>query len=99
MEEFKIKWSKKAFLQYQIIAKWYYVNVCPKAASSFVNGIFETLIKVSKNPTIGMPDVRYNKKRSVQYRSFLSHPKYRIIYRVTKTSIRIVAIQCNLMEA
>ena len=67
--------------------------------NSFVNGIFETLIKVSKNPTIGMPDVRYNKKRSVQYRSFLSHPKYRIIYRVTKTSIRIVAIQCNLMEA
>lgn len=72
MEEFKIKWSKKAFLQYQTIAKWYYVNVCPKAASSFVNGIFETVIKISKNPTIGMPDVRYSKKDLFNIVAFIS---------------------------
>ena len=40
--------------------------------------------------------VKWN--RSAFRQIILLHPKYRLIYRVSKTTIRIVAIHCNLMN-
>lgn len=33
-----------------------------------------------------------------KYYSFLSHPKYRIVYRFTKTNLYIVAIRATMMK-
>lgn len=33
-----------------------------------------------------------------KYYSFLSHPKYRIIYRFTKTTLYVVAIHATMMK-
>lgn len=41
--------------------------------------------------------VKWNKSALI-YRSYLVHPKYRIIYRQMKTTIRFVEIICNQME-
>lgn len=98
MGKLKIVWTKKAYLQYVSIAEWYAKNVCLKAASSFVSGISETVNKIAEYPTIGAVDHGRSTKR-YKYRSYLSHPKYRVVYRVTKDSVRIVAIHCNLKNS
>lgn len=95
MDKLKINWTRKAYLQYVSIAEWYAKNVCLKAASSFVSGISDTVHKIAKYPTIGAVDYKRSSKKH-EYRSYLSHPKYRIVYRVTKDTIIIAAIHSNL---
>lgn len=36
--------------------------------------------------------------KAAKHYSFLSHPKYRIIYRFTKTNLYIVAIRATMMK-
>ena len=67
------------------------------SASSFINGIHKAVEQISSYPTIGMLDRKRSNTR-FKYHSLLLHPKYRLIYRVSKNTIRIVAIQCNLMN-
>lgn len=92
-----VKWNRSAFRQMVRIAAWYRENVALKAASSFVSGIYNAIEQISTYPTIGMLDRKRSNAR-YKYHSLLLHPKYRLIYRVTKTTIRIVAIQCNQMD-
>lgn len=92
-----VKWNRSAFRQMVSIAAWYRENVALKAASSFVSGIYNAIEQISTYPTIGMLDRKRSNAR-YKYHSLLLHPKYRLIYRVTKTTIRIVAIQCNQMD-
>ena len=47
-------------------------------------------------PSIGRKDDSYKGKQ--QYYSFLSHPKYRIVYRYTDTTLYIVAIRATMMS-
>ena len=79
------------------ISTWYRENVALKAASSFISSIHKAIEQISSYPTIGMLDRKRSKAR-FKYHSVLLHPKYRLIYRISKTTIRIVAIQCNLMN-
>ena len=97
MEKHVVKWNHSAFKQMVSIAAWYKENVALKAASSFVSSIYKAIEQISTYPTIGMLDRKRSNTR-FKYHSILLHPKYRLIYRVTKTTIRIVAIQCNLMN-
>lgn len=92
-----IKWNKKAQVRFEEIAAWYACNMGRKAAMNFASGIYDTLITVSHSPTIGILD-RDRSNSRVKYYSFLSHPKYRIIYRFTKTSLYVVAIQATMMK-
>ncbi len=48
-------------------------------------------------PTVGRLDERRSTPKT-KYYSFLSHPKYRIIYRFTKTRLYIVAIHATMMK-
>ena len=84
-------------LQMISISAWYRENVGLKAASSFISSISQAIEKISVYPTIGMLD-RKRSNAKYKYHSLLLHPKYRLIYRVSKTTIRIVAFQCNLMN-
>ena len=92
-----VKWNRSAFRQMVGIAAWYRENVALKAASSFVFSIHNAIEQISTYPTIGMLD-RKRSKAKYEYHSLLLHPKYRLIYRVSKRTIRIVAIQCNQMD-
>ena len=97
MGKLVVKWNRTAYLQMVSIAVWYRENVALKAASTFVSTLHEKIRYISDCPTVGMLDQKRSNSRYV-YRSILLHPKYRLIYRVTKTTIRVVAIQCNMME-
>lgn len=92
-----VRWNRSAYRQMVSIAAWYRENVALKAASSFINGIHRAVEQISSYPTIGMLDKKRSNTR-FKYHSLLLHPKYRLIYRVSKNTIRIVAIQCNLMN-
>ena len=97
MEKLIVKWNRSAYLQMICISTWYKENVALKAASSFIASIHKAIEQISSYPTIGMLDRKRSNAR-FKYHSVLLHPKYRLIYRVSKTTIRIVAIQCNLMN-
>lgn len=97
MDRRTIKWNRTAYLQMVYIAAWYRENVGAKAANSFISSIMHVLEQISLCPTMGMLD-RKNSNARFEYRSFLIHPKYRIVYRLTKSTIRIVTIHCNLMN-
>ena len=97
MGKYVVRWNRSAYLQMVSIAVWYRENVALKAASSFISSLYEAIQRISDCPTIGMWDQRRSNSRYM-YRSILLHPKYRLIYRVSKTTIRMGAIQCNLMN-
>lgn len=97
MGKYVVKWNRTAYLQMVSIAVWYRENVALKAAASFTSGLYEAIRRICDCPTMGMLEQRRSNSRYM-YRSILLHPKYRLIYRVSKTTIRIVAIQCNLMN-
>ena len=97
MGKYVVKWNRSAYLQMISISTWYRENVALKAASSFISGIHEAIEQISSYPTIGMLDRKRSNAR-FKYHSVLLHPKYRLIYRISKTTIRIVSIQCNLMN-
>lgn len=97
MDALKVKWNKSAFRLFVQIVNWYSCNVGQKAAINVTQDFFNAIHHISLYPEIGM----FDKKRSTStkiYRSFLIHPKYRLIYRQTKTTIRIVDIVCNQMN-
>lgn len=79
------------------IAAWYKENVNAKDSNSFILSMMHVLEQISICPIIGMID-RKNSYARFEYRCFLIHPRYRIIYRITKSTIRIVTIHCNLMN-
>lgn len=97
MDERRLKWTSEAFKQYANIVEWYSINVGKKAASSFVKSVMYANEQMMKYPTIGMLDKKRTNTK-YEYRSYLIHPKYRIIYRISKRIIGIVAIHCNLMN-
>ena len=97
MDALKVKWNKSAFRLFVQIVNWYSCNVGQKAAINVTQDFFNAIHHISLHPEIG----KKKKKRSTStkiYRSFLIHPKYRMIYRQTKTTIRIVYIVCNQMN-
>ena len=97
MDERKLKWTRKAFKQYASIVQWYSINVGKQAASSFVKSVMYANEQMLKYPTIGMLHRERTNSR-YEYRSYLIHPKYRILYRISKKIVGVVAFHCNLKE-
>lgn len=93
----KIRWSKKSTDCFLSILKWYQEERGQSFATKFYVGILNTIDLIAQMPTIGrLEETMSNSKNS--YYSFLSHPKYRIVYRYTDTEIYIVAIRATLMN-
>ena len=97
MGKYVIRWNRSAYLQMVSIAAWYRENVALKAASSFISDVSDAIHKISQCPTMGMLDRKRSNAR-YNYHSRLFHPKYRLIYRVSSNTLRIVAFQCNLQQ-
>ena len=81
----------------QEVTHWYEFTMGRKAAQKFTDDIRNTISTLSRFPGIGT--LEHNRSTATtKYYSFLSHPKYRIIYRFTKTTLYIVAIHATMMK-
>ena len=93
----KIRWSRKATTSFLSILKWYQVERGQSFATKFYVGILNTIDLIAQMPTIGRMEEKMSTSKSTYY-SFLSHPKYRIVYRYTDTDLFIVAIRATQMN-
>ena len=93
----KIRWSKKSTSSFLSILKWYQEERGQLFATKFYLGILNTVDLIAQMPTIGRLEEKISTSRMTYY-SFLSHPKYRIVYRYTDTEIYIVAIRATQMN-
>ena len=93
----KIKIQTRALHTMDRVSAWYRIHMGETAAQSFVQGIRSTIDLLARMPTIGTIDERLSKS-GIKFYSFLSHPKYRVVYRFTKQTLYIVAIRITLME-
>ena len=97
MENLKVKWYKRPQNRFDRIATWYSCNMGAKAAMNFSEDVRKTVVILSHSPRIGTLDERRSTAKT-KYYSILIHPKYRIIYRFTKTTLYIVAIHATMMK-
>ena len=93
----EIKWNKRATDRFIDILRWYQEECGPLFAQKFYSGILNTVELLAKMPTVGRLDERRSTPKT-KYYSFLSHPKYRIVYRYTKTRLYIVAVHATMMK-
>lgn len=93
----KISWSSRATGRYLQILQWYQLNLGNQFARKFSHGILNTIDVLAQMPTIGRIDEKRSTSKTTYY-TFLAHPKYRIIYRYTHTTLYIVAIQATMMK-
>jgi plasmid stabilization system protein ParE len=96
MGALKVIWRKKAILRFEQIAAWYAHEMGKGTATKFVYGIHNTIDTLSHSPQIGVVDEEFSTSK-IKYYSFLSHPKYRIVYHFTKTTVYISAIRYTMM--
>ena len=97
MDKLTIVWNKRALSHFERIVEWYSFNMGKMAAMKFAKGIHSTLQTLSHSPQIGIID-ETRSTNDIIYYSFLSHPKYRIIYRYTHDKLVVVAIHSTLMN-
>jgi plasmid stabilization system protein ParE len=96
MGALKVVWRKKAALHFEQVTAWYVHEMGSGAATKFAYGIHNTINTLSYSPQIGVIDEEFSTSK-LKYYSFLSHPKYRIVYHFTKTTLYIAAIRCTMM--
>ena len=97
MDALKIVIRKDALKFIEQTTEWYNNNLDRKAATNFANGIKATISTISRFPQIGILDERRSTVK-YKYYSILSHPKYRVYYRFTKTTLYVVAIRATAMQ-
>ncbi len=97
MGSLNIKWNKRAQKRADEIATWYADNCGMSFAVKFMRGIQHTVNLLSQSPQIGMLDEKQSTDQT-KYYSFLSHPKFRILYRYTSTILYVVAIRATQMN-
>ena len=88
MENLKVKWHKHSQSQFDRIATWYSCNMGAKAAMNFSEDVRRTVMLLSHSPRIGVLEKRRSTVKT-KYYSILVHPKYRIVYRFSKTTVYI----------
>ncbi len=93
----KIVWNNRAVDRYLQIIRWYQEERGKQFAVKFYRGILDTADLLAQMPTIGTLDERRSTSKT-KYYTFLSHPKYRIIYRYTHTTLYIVTIHAAKMK-
>ncbi|MBR3757844.1 MAG: type II toxin-antitoxin system RelE/ParE family toxin [Bacteroidaceae bacterium] len=97
MGTLKIVVRKDALAFIEKTTEWYDSTMGHKAALHFVTGIYETIHRLAEFPRIGTLDERRSTEK-LKYYSFLSHPKYRVVYRFTQRTLYIVAIRATVMN-
>lgn len=97
MENLKVKWHKHSQSQFDRIATWYSCNMGAKAAMNFSEDVRRTVMLLSHSPRIGVLEKRRSTVKT-KYYSILVHPKYRIVYRFSETTVYIVTIYATMMK-
>ena len=97
MGTLKIVVRKDALAFIEKTTEWYDSTMGHKAALHFVTGIYETIHRLAEFPRIDTLDERRSTEK-LKYYSFLSHPKYRVVYRFTQRTLYIVAIRATVMN-
>lgn len=95
MGRLHVVWNKTAVVQFDTIATWYMMRVGQQAATHFANDVYACVETLSRMPTIGSLDTRRSNAIR-KYYSFLFHPKYRLIYRFSKSRLYIVAFHATM---
>lgn len=76
-----IHWKDGALADFKQITAWYYNDRSRKAADKFVKNILHCIDLLSMNPLMGHP-VEFPETSLSNYRSFLTHPHYKIVYSI-----------------
>lgn len=97
MGTLKIVVRKDALSFIEKTTEWYDFHMGRKAALHFATGIYDTIHRLTEFPQIGILDERRSTGK-VKYYSFLSHPKYRVVYRFTQRILYIVAVRATVMR-
>lgn len=95
MEKLNIKWLKRALFHFDMAMRWYQQNLGSQAAKSFSKGIERTVELLSQMPMMGTKERSISSKHYTYYH-FLAHPKFRIVYRYTDTTLYVVAIRATM---
>lgn len=93
----KIVWSRKATDCYINVMQWYEEERGQQFALKFYRDLLDTIDTLAQMPTIGTLDEQRTTSKT-KYYSFLSHPKYRIVYRFIKTTLYIVTIRATMTK-
>lgn len=93
----KVKWTFTAKEQRLSIYHWYRLNLGMKAAIKFNKGVSDSIKTLAQMPTIGNIS-KFPFLEDIELRSFVIHPKYRIIYQYTDKELRIIAIRATMMR-
>lgn len=97
MGRLQIIWQKRALLRFEQIANWYASNRSEVAAQKFAESVYDTLDRLSNQPTIGLVDEKRSTSKT-KYYSFPIYPKYRVTYRFTNEYLFVVAIRAMQMK-
>ena len=97
MDALRIVWKRLALRRVDEISSWYAENMGITAARHFLEGIENTVLTLAHSPHVGTLDERRSNSK-IKYYSFLSHPKYRIIYYFNSRTIYVVTIYRALMR-
>lgn len=93
MEVNIIRWKDGALDDLTAIAQWYYNDDRPQVAERIVAAILHSIDLLTTNPCMGMVDTLLS-DATMCYRSFVTHPYYKIIYYTDDTNhvVHIMAI-------
>lgn len=93
----RVVWAVSAKEQRISIYQWYRENLGKMAARKFNDGVKCAIQTLAAMPTIGIVE-EYRSVKDISLRSFLIHPKYRIIYRFTQRTLYVIAIRATMMQ-
>ncbi|WP_276865079.1 type II toxin-antitoxin system RelE/ParE family toxin [Mediterranea massiliensis] len=97
MGRWRVIWNKRAQERFEQIASWYTLNMGPQSAKEFAKDVYDVLNTLSHSPLIGTVDQRRSTENR-KYYSFLVHPKYRVIYRLTSTTLYVITFRSTVMK-
>lgn len=94
MEMISVHWKNGALDDFTSIASWYRATRSDKAAEKFIQNIQHSIDLLAQNPYMGHSEDELSIDSALQYRSFVTHPHYKIIYHVDDNNhiLHIVAV-------
>ncbi len=101
MEVNSICWKEGASDDLTAIAQWYYNDERPQVAEKIIAAILHSIDLLTTNPYMGRIDALLS-DATMCYRSFVTHPYYKIIYYTDDTNhaVHIMAIwDCRREDA
>ena len=97
MGSLNIIWRKQALKDLNSIAAWYSENMSGLSAQKVIMGAYEAVRLLSVQPGIGIIQQDLSTGR-YQYRGYLMHPFYKIIYRYTRKTLYVCAIRATRIK-